>query len=274
MSKRFFQQNVVITGGSSGIGLAVAEEFALLGARLFLIGRSEDRLAAAKDHLLQKYGPSLQVFVFQADVGVRAQIEPVILKIGNDMGGIHTLINNAGNNHHGRFEENDISKFEEIFQTNYFGALYPTKIAWEYLKQAKKSHLGFVSSVAGYTGLIGLTIYAPTKFALNGLAECLRMEGNDFGIRVSVLYPPDTDTPLMDKANREGNPDTKALSKNAKLMQPSEVARIFIQGMLDNRFEILCNGTSRLIRIIKGFSPGLYYWIVDYLLRKDRLKRV
>jgi hypothetical protein len=78
----------------------------------------------------------------------------------------------------------------------------------------------------------------------------------------------------MDKANREGNPDTKALSKNAKLMKPSEVARIFIRGMLDNRFEILCNGTSRLIRIIKGISPGLYYRIVDYLLRKDRLKRV
>lgn len=274
MSKRFYQQNVIITGGSSGIGLAVAAEFAALQAHLFLIGRNEDKLVAAKNQLIQQFGPQLQVNLFQADVGIREQIEPVIRKIGDEMGGIHTLINNAGNNHHGRFEENEIHRFEEIFQTNYFGALYPTKLAWEYLKKAENSHLGFVSSVAGYTGLIGLTIYAPTKFALNGLAECLRMEGNDYGIRVSVLYPPDTDTPLMDKANREGNPDTKALSKNAKLMQPSEVARIFIRGMLDNRFEILCNGTSRLIRIIKGISPGLYYWIVDYLLRKDRLKRV
>lgn len=273
MNNRFFQQNVIITGGSSGIGLALADEFAKSGANIFLIGRSKDKLEKAQVELRQKFGQSLQVQIFTADVGKRDEIEAVIQHIGKNFGGIHTLINNAGNNHHGRFEENDVSRFEEIFQTNYFGALYPTKAAWEYLKNAKDGQLGFVSSVAGYTGLIGMTIYAPTKFAMNGLAECLRMEGKDYGIQVTVLYPPDTDTPLLEKAKKEGNPDTKALSKNAKLMQPEEVARLFMEGMLNNRFEVLCNSTSKMIRVVKGLFPRLYFRIIDNKVAKARKTR-
>ena len=185
---------VVITGGSSGIGLAVAKEFAREGAELLLIARNKEKLAGAKS-MLEKISTAT-VSILSADVSNKEEIINAINEVGNKYGRIDVLINCAGIITCGRFADQPVDDLEKCIQVNYLGSLYTSKAAWPYLAAAK-GRLSFVSSVACYMGLIGYSSYAPGKFALAGLAECLKMESKKDAIKVSIIYPPDTDTPLF-----------------------------------------------------------------------------
>ncbi|MCU0326098.1 MAG: SDR family NAD(P)-dependent oxidoreductase [Spirosomaceae bacterium] len=269
--RSFNKKNVVITGGSSGIGLATAKEFARFGANLFILARGEAGLQKAKTELLQQFGTSIKVEIFPVDVSNQSDIQHVIDYIGTKSG-IDVLINNAGLGGHVRFEEVPLERLQNTMNINYWGAVYATKAAWQYLK-ASGGNLAFVSSLAGYTGIYGFSNYSPTKFALTGLAEVLRMEGKDHGIGVTVLYPPDTDTPMMSDERRTPIPETVALSNGAKLVSPEVVAQRFISGIQQDRFEVLCNTQSHLVRILRGTIPRVYFWILDQIVEKDRKKR-
>ena len=270
---RFFGKNVLITGGSSGIGLQVAKEFGKLGANIFLVARNRDRLQAAKEEISKSIGRNSNIYTFSADVAKREQIERVIHNVGEEHGGIHTLINNAGVTLCGLLQDNPIEEIEHILKTNYLGTLYALKAAWAYIKESRNGHIGFVSSVAGFTGLFGYTAYSPTKFAVTGLAECIRMESKEFGIGVTVIFPPDTDTPMLQYENEHSLAESKALSKNVRVMTPESVAKKFLAGILNYRFEVMCNFESRVIRFTKAFWPQLYYKTVDGIIANDRRRR-
>ena len=165
---------VVITGGSSGIGFAVANEFAKQKSKLVLISRETGKLEDAKIRL-QAIHENIHVEIFPADVSDKNQIASAINEIGNKYHQIDVLINCAGIITCGRFADQPVDDLEKSVRINYLGTVYTSKAAWPWLKIAK-GQLSFVSSVAGYMGLIGYSSYAPTKFALSGLAECLNME--------------------------------------------------------------------------------------------------
>jgi 3-dehydrosphinganine reductase len=269
--KDFQNKNIIITGGSSGIGFATAKEFARMGANLFLLARNIDNLNKAKQRLHQVFGPHLQIQVYSVDVSKKEEITSTITKIGNEFG-MDVLINNAGIGGNVRFEEVTLERLEYTMNLNYWACVYSTKAAWKYLKEAK-GHLGYVSSLAGYTGIYGFSNYSPTKFAITGFAEVIRMEAKDAGIGVTVLYPPDTDTPMMTDERRTPLPETEALSKGAKLMSPEEVAERFVKGIQHDRFEVLCNPQSHLVRVLKGTFPRIYFKILDSIIAKDRRRR-
>lgn len=270
---RFRGKNVLITGGSSGIGLEIAVAFGRLGANLFLVARNETRLHEATNKIKDRVGPDVQIHTLQADVGTREEIEAAIHTIGDDYGGLHTLINNAGIFLPGRLEDNSFEALERIMRVNYFGMLYAVKAAWPYLKAAQNGHIGFVSSVAGYTGFIGYGAYSPTKFAVAGLAECLRMEAAEYGIGVTIVFPPDTDTPQLQYELENSLPESLALKGNARVLTPEVVAQKFVDGICSYRFEVFCDFESRFIRWIKVTWPGLYFKVIDRLVANDRRKR-
>lgn len=265
----YINKVVVITGGSSGIGLAIAKELAMLQARLVLIARNEARLLAARS-ILEKFS-SNTVTILVADVSDNDAITHAIKTVINELGTLDVLINCAGITTCGRFADQTIDDLETCLATNYLGAVYASKAAWSSLRKSK-GQLSFVSSVAGYLGLIGYSSYAPTKFAMTGLAECLWMEGKEAGIRVSIIYPPDTDTPLLDHEHLYGLPETLALSKNIKVKTPEEVARKYVRGLQKNSFQIYCDTESRLLRWFKATFPALFryfsYKIVERTAKK------
>jgi 3-dehydrosphinganine reductase len=269
--REFKHKNIIITGGSSGIGFAIAKEFARLGANLFLLARNIENLHKAKTKIHQLFDQNLQISVYSVDVSKKDEITSVITQIGNEFG-IDLLINNAGIGGNVRFEEVSLERLQYTMDLNYWACVYATKAAWKYLK-ASKGHLGYVSSLAGYTGIYGFSNYSPTKFAITGFAEVIRMEAKDVGIGVTVLYPPDTDTPMMTDERRTPLPETEALSKGAKLMSPEEVAERFLRGIQQNRFEVLCNSQSHLVRVLKGTFPRIYFRILDKIVQKDRRRR-
>jgi 3-dehydrosphinganine reductase len=164
-----------------------------------------------------------------------------------------------------------VEDLERCVAINYYGSVYASKAAWPWLKKTK-GQLSFVSSVAGYIGLIGFSSYAPTKFAVTGLAECLWMEGKDDGIRVSIIYPPDTDTPMLQYEHEHGLLETLELSKNIKVKSPEAVARIYLRGLQKNKFEIYCDFESRALRWFKTSFPSLSRAITTRMVKRARKK--
>ncbi|MCP3928400.1 MAG: SDR family oxidoreductase [Bacteroidetes bacterium] len=267
---RFAGKNVVITGGSSGIGLATAKEFINLNANVFLLARNVERLEIAKKELQAISSKQIQVHTFPVDVSDKNAILATIEEIGSKFGGIHTLINNVGTSVHGRFEHLKLEDLEYVLEVNYLSCIYAIKAAFPFLKEAKNGHIGFVSSVAGYLGLIGVSTYAPTKFAMLGLAESLRQEMAEHDIGMTVIYPPDTDTPLLKRSLKNALPETKALSKKAKKVSPELVAQKFIEGILNKRFEVYCDFMSRPYRIIRTLFPRFYHNGTDRIIAKSK----
>ena len=254
MKGEFYKDKViVITGGSSGIGQALAKEFAAQHAQLVLIARNKEKLAGARS-ILEKISTAT-VLILSTDVSNKEEITITINELGNKYGRIDVLINCAGIITCGRFADQSVDDLEKCMQVNYFGSLYTSKAAWPYLKAAK-GQLSFVSSVAGYMGLIGYSSYAPGKFALAGLAECLQMEAKNDGIKVSIIYPPDTDTPLLKYERAHTLPESIALSKNIKVISAERVAQIYMKGLQKNKFEIYCDLNSRMLRSFKNNFPG------------------
>lgn len=272
-TNRFYKKNVVITGGSSGIGFEIALQFAELGANLFLIARNRERIEKAQYDIHDIAGKEIKVHILTADVGIREEIESSIHRVGKEHGGIHTLINNVGISLWGTLENNSIEELERVMRINYFGMLYAIKAAWPYLKAAGDGHIGFVSSVSGYLGAIGYGSYSPTKFAVTGLAECLRMEAADYNIGVTIVFPPDTDTPMLAEEQKHTLPECKALSTTSGSMSAREVARRFLDGICNYQFEVFCNWESRWLRIWKAIWPSRYYRFLDDVVAKDRRRR-
>ena len=155
--------------------------------------------------------------------------------------------------------------------SNYFGQLIPTLVVLPHMLAARKGHIAFVSSMMGYFGIIGYAAYAPSKFALVGLAEVLRHEYRSSGLRVSVLYPPDTDTPGFVSENASKPPETLELSANIKVAQPDEVARQFVDGIVREKFHILPSGAGMVWRL-QRYVPHLVRAFLDRDLKKARRK--
>jgi 3-dehydrosphinganine reductase len=264
----FSQKNVVITGGSTGIGLALAKQFAGLGSNLFLIARSEPALKEAQALLKKDFGAKT-VEIYPADVSDANAMRATMQTIGTQFGGIHALISNAGTLRCGRFVDQSDEDLLVTLQVNYLGGANAIRAAWPFLAQSK-GQIGIVSSVAGYVGLIGYGSYSPSKFALSGLAEVLRMEGADVGIKTTIIYPADTQTPQLEYERANTLPETIALSANASIFKPEDIADKLIKGMEKGQFEVYCNFESRLIRFLRGALPGVFYSSVDGIVKKSR----
>lgn len=266
MTYSFRNKNVLITGASAGIGLATAIEMAHRGARVFLLARGEKGLREAAALVEHESGRPAGGIV-AADVGDAEAVAGAFDRLRELTGSLHAVVLNAGINRCGYFGELTLTDFEAVWRTNYLGALYVLKAAWPQLAASGDGRVGFVSSVAGFTGLIGYSAYAPAKFALTGLAEAVRMEGRKHGVCTTVIFPPDTDTAMYRYEQANAVPEAKALSRNAGVVSAGKVARKLVDAMEKGRFEVVIGGEGRLIRVLKGLWPGLYYRIVDRIVK-------
>ena len=156
---------------------------------------------------------------------------------------------------------------------NYYGQLIPTLIVLLYFIEAKKGYLVITSSGLGFLGFMGYATYVPTKFALVGLAEVLRNELLPYNIKVSVVYPEDTDTQGSVEENKLKPPECVIISESVmtKVMTPVEFAEEFIEGILKGEFEILPGDTSKGIKEMRG-DPDMVRGVLDSLYKRARRK--
>ncbi len=268
MAIQFKGRNILITGGSKGIGLAVAQRLAQQGANLFLVAR---KLKVLKEAQQSIKGYGVECEIASCDVGNKAQVKKTVAAMKKKMGSIDGLINNAGFSIPAYFHEAKLADFEKLMQTDYFGSVYFAKEVYPHLK--KGDFITFTSSVVGYMGVFGFSSYAGPKFALIGLAEVLEQEMTPQGIQVSVLCPPDTDTPGFEQEEQTKPFETKKLSESAKLMSPDGVAEVFLKKLQKGKFIITCNFESWLFYRLHGAMPGLVRFVMGKMIASAQKAR-
>jgi 3-dehydrosphinganine reductase len=253
----FQNQLVLITGGSKGIGLATAREFAREGASVYILARHKDQLMVAVKSLEECRVEAGQKFGFiPADVTNPAEIKKVADKFLKEQGTPDYLVNCAGVAHPGKFEELDLSVFYWQMDVNYYGTVLATKAFVPAMIARGSGHIVNVSSICGVVGIYGYTAYSGSKYAVTGFTDVLRSEMKLHGIKVSLVLPADTKTDQLDYENRYKPEITKHISAAGSLAKPEEVARTILKGIRKNRYIILCN-----------FETGLLYWLIHFLGR-------
>jgi len=269
---RYADQNVFITGGSSGIGLAVAEAFAGEGAHVAIFARNPGRIeeAAVRIRRARRRGDE-RIAGFPLDVADPARVREVMEQAVREFGAPYVLINDAGITYTDYFENITYEQFDEILHTNLYG-MWNTVATLLPAMKARGGLIVNVSSIVGFLGVFGYAAYAASKFGIVGLSETLRMELKRYGIRVCVLCPPDTDTPQWHGENRTKPKETWALSGNAKVMKPEAVAQALLAGIGKGRFMIIPGAEGKFIYVMKRHFPALVAWIMDRDVRKAAVK--
>jgi 3-dehydrosphinganine reductase len=266
----FKQQHAIITGGSSGIGKATAKLLAIQGANISIIARTQTKLNTAQQEIeAVRVLPEQRVIALSADLSDRVQAERVMQTAIAQQGAPDLLITCAGIAHPGYFQEIPIEVFEQTMAINYFGSLYCLRTVLPAMQARKQGHIVLVSSGAGLIGIYGYTSYSPSKFALRGLAESLRGELKPMGINLSILYPPDTDTPQLEEENKTKPPETKQITGSAKMWSAEGVAQEIVKGIQKAQFAIAPGlEMSILARLHSLLAPGLN-WHFDRIVEKN-----
>jgi len=231
-------RHAFVTGGSSGIGLALARRLIADGMDLTLVARGAERLEEARESLLSGCRESkARVLAISADVSVREEAEEALARAIGALGAPRLVVTSAGIAIPGYFEEVPVEVFERTIAVNYLGTVYVVKAAVPAMKAAGGRIL-MISSGAGLIGLFGYTPYSPTKFALRGFAEALHAELRHQGISVSIAYPPDTDTPQLIAENRTKPAETAFMTSRAGLWSAEAVAESIMKGLARDAFAI------------------------------------
>ena len=264
-------KKVYITGGSSGIGLAAAKLVARAGGHVSISARGEERLQAALAEIKAAAVRPDQRFGYVAhDVSDAAQCEAAVPQVLAQLGGLDVVIANAGVAHPGRILETPAEVFEKMMRINYFGTVHTTRAFLPQLYAQKRGHIGIVSSLLGFMGIYGYTAYAASKFAQVGFAEALRQELIDYNVKLSILYPPDTDTPQFAAENEIKPGETKAISGEVKVMSAEDVATALLLGIARGKYHIVPGAMSKFTRFMHRHAPWVVKMVVDGELKKYR----
>jgi short-subunit dehydrogenase len=237
-------KRILITGGSSGIGLATAGELARKGARIFIVGR---RAAVVKDAVNALRAEGHAIDGIDADVATDEGREKTLSAARTALGGLDILINNAGGVRAGRLEDTSEADIRQMVEVN---LLSPILLARAALPDLRASGQGMIVNIASGIALIGVpfyTTYAAVKAGISHFGEALRRELKDEGVHVLTVYPGATDTPMM-STSRAG-PDLGFVRETAQA-----VAQAIAEGIESETFQVIRGGDVRAAMIAQNRS--------------------
>jgi 3-dehydrosphinganine reductase len=265
--KDFNNMVVFITGGSSGIGLATAKLLAEKGANVAIFARRQEVLQQAVKEIAAG-APRAEHKSYYAvlDVSKHDEVNSVLQKAVDEFGVPDVLINCAGRAKPARFGDISYQQFDETIQVDLYGAWNTCAFLVPLMKK-RGGYIVNVSSIVGFVGVYGYTDYAAAKFGIMGFSEALRSELKPCGVTVSVLCPPDTDTPGFAEENKTKPPETKVVSAAASVLKPEAVAASLLKGMERGEFMIIPNTDGKFTWIMKRVFPWLVDMVMDSQIR-------
>ena len=266
--------HAIISGGSSGIGLALANMLARSGWNLTLLARQPARLEQARAAIASQTQIPVEVELASADVrdepAVRSCIERSIARLGAPS----LVVTSAGIVIPGVFVDLSADDFRVTMDVNYFGTINVLRSVLPSMRESKSGRIVLVSSGAGLLGLYGYSAYAPSKFAVRGLAEALRGELKPEGIEVSIVYPPDTDTPQLREEIPLRPEATSKIAGGARVRSADEVAEAILTGIRRKHFVIAPGWEmSTLARLHSVVGPLLNKYSFDPIVARTHAKR-
>jgi len=263
----FDHKFALITGGSTGIGFALAKQIVLQGGGVALLARHPETLAFARAELegLKNHAEQ-KVVTLQADVTQRADLEKSLLALVETHDLPDYVFNSAGVAHPGVFEDLGDDIFHWMMDVNYFGTVNVLKTLVPLMQQRGSGCIVNISSVAGFIGVYGYTAYGASKYAVSGFSDALRAELKPYGIQVSLVFPSDTDTPQLAYESRYKPAVTKDIAGSARLMSTDEVAVETLKAVAKGRYIILPGGESKLFYFLHHIAGRLLYPVMDLLV--------
>jgi len=263
-------KTVIVCGGSKGIGKETAKEIFRQGGSVSIVARGSEALQLASQEIeALRVTPEQFVETIACDTSDQGKLTPHFDKFIKNHGTPDYLINNVGYAKPDYIQNYTLDDFKDNMDVNYYGQVVPTLILLPHFIEADRGHIVFVSSVAGLAGVFGYAAYSPTKFALVGFAEVLRTELKSSNIDISVLFPPDTETPGFEIENLTKPPETVIISSVAKICTSEKVAKELIKGIKKKKF-IIIFGEAVPLCILRRISPKLLFFVVDILLTNAR----
>lgn len=257
---------VIITGASSGIGKALAFEFAKRNANIVLAARNIEKLSRIEE-VLKSFGSD--VLSVQTDVSNENDCKNLINKTIEHFGKINVLVNNAGISMRALFDDVDMSVLHKLMDTNFWGTVYCTKHALPYLLEARGSLVG-VSSIAGYKGLPGRTAYSASKAAMQSFLDVIRTENIKKGLHVMVACPGFTASNIRFTAlTKNGSQQGESPRDEDKMMTAAVVAKKIANGVIYKRRTIIMTFEGKATVFLNKFFPSLLDRIVYNKISKE-----
>ncbi|HEY1482936.1 MAG TPA: SDR family oxidoreductase [Candidatus Acidoferrum sp.] len=251
---------VLITGGSRGLGLALAREFADRGAKVAICARNANEL----DRVQAEFDRRGTAFLgLKCDVGVRGEIQRTIATVEEQFGPIDVLVNNAGTIFVGPIENQGIEAFEDALQTNFWAAVYATFAIREGMKRRGRGRIVNIASIGGKVAIPHLLAYSASKFALVGYSEGLRAELAKDNIFVTTVCPGLMRTGSPRNADFAGQAEKEyewfAVSGSVPVvsMEVTRAARRVVDACVAGESEVHLGITAKLASLAHGLAPGL-----------------
>lgn len=262
---RFAGQVALITGASSGIGAALAREFARHGADLALLARRRDRLLALAAEIERQ---GRRALALTADVTADGEVERAVAATLTAFGRIDVVVANAGFGVVGRFECLALDDYRRQFETNVFGVLRTAKASLDALR-ASSGRLAIVGSVAGHIATPGSSPYSMSKFAVRALSEALGHELAASGVSVTLVSPGLVESELR-RVDNTGvlQPDAPESAPRWLVMPASRAARQIVGAIARRRREVVITGHGKLGVFLQRHAP----WLVAGALRTFGLR--
>jgi dehydrogenase/reductase SDR family member 7B len=257
---------VIITGGSSGIGKALAEEFGSRQSKVLITGRKKEQLEIVRDQL-QKNGISIYTLV--ADSAVEADNDKIIGEAIRLFGKIDILINNAGISMRCLFEDIHLDVFRKVMDINFYGTVYATKFALPYILAQQGSIIG-ISSINGHRATPARSAYSASKFAMEGFLEALRTEVMTRGVHVLSVSPGFTKSNIRNNAlTADGTSQKDSPRDEKKMMTSEQVAEHIYKAITSRKRDLILTTQGKLAVFLNKFIPGQMDKIVYKIMANE-----
>ncbi|MEN6430203.1 MAG: SDR family oxidoreductase [Coriobacteriales bacterium] len=258
----------LVSGGSSGIGRATAELLARKGAHVVILARDAGRLAQAREAVeAARRDDRQKVLAFTCDVSKWEDVEATVGEVQEVLGPVDVVMACAGYCLPMRFVEMPIEQFEAHLATDLLGVTYLARAVAPSMIERGRGHIAMVSSMGGFIGVYGYSAYSPAKFGVMGLAEVLRCELKPYGVGVTVLCPPNVDTPGYAREVRIEPPETAKINGSVTAASPKDMARVFVSAVEKGKYLVIPGFTNKVLYRLKGLWPELFFAVFDHDVR-------
>lgn len=260
-------RRILITGGSSGLGLSLAHALAARGDTLALLARDAKKLEAAAEAVRAKT-PGARVFTVACDVQDVPALETAFSRVVESMGGLDVLVNSAGVLREGYFESLDLATHREVMDINYFGTLHAIRAALPHLRRSGRGRIVNIASIAGLSGVFGYTAYCASKHALVGLTESLRFELEPQGLVVQLVCPGEFDSPMVDALDRSRTPENRAHAHTIPKVGVDVIVDTVVRGLEGEDFFLVPGTLAKLSVFALQHFPRVGRFLGDLRVRR------